>query len=383
MPARTRPDRSGEPWWAPRDGAAGTRAAGALALFGALYMVLGALLIPSSTNGSRWGLPASVAAAALLAAISAVPALAPRRVPGWSAVALVLVGVAEILALDLVTVDTSASAQVFLWWPAIYAAYHLRRAAAWAVAATCLAAQVALLLVLAGPGLVGRDTPAWAVTAAVVTAMVSGARDRQAALLEDLRAEAGQDGLTGLSTRRAFDDALARHLRQGSVGALVLVDVDRFKEVNDEHGHAAGDAVLRTVAGELRAVCRPGDVVARLGGDELAALLVHADPRPPAGPGTTCPLALAAAERFRAAVAGLRVPTPDGSPGPRLSVSVGVAGGGLPGETPEHLLARADAALYAAKRGGRNRVVAGSAPPAAPPGAPSSAPLPGRVGGGQ
>ncbi len=388
MRRRPRSAPRGAPRWAPRDGDAGTRAAGCLALVGALYMFLNAVLVPEALNGVPGGLAVTAGAAALLALLSAVPALLPRRAPTWSGTALAVVGLAEIVALNLFTRDASFSAQVFLGWPAVYAAYHLRRAAAWTVTALCLAGEVAVLLAVAGTAAVVRDTPAWVTTFAVLTWLTSTARDRQEALHARLRSEAAEDALTGLASRRAFDRALHHHLRRGTVGALLLVDVDRFKQVNDEHGHAAGDAVLRLVAAELRAVCRPEDVVARLGGDELAVLLVHAGPAA-APPGTACPVALRAAERFRAAVADLRAPTADGRPGPRLSVSVGLAGGGLPGEGPEELTARADAALYAAKRAGRDRVVAGAAPvppvlpvPAVPPVHPP-APVPGAAAGGQ
>ncbi|WP_432496493.1 GGDEF domain-containing protein [Kineococcus gypseus] len=363
---------------------ASTRAAGVLALVGALYMLLTGLLVPQALGDAPGALAAVVAAACALALVSAVPTLLPHRAPASSAAVLGLLGLAEIVVLNLHTRDVSFSGQVFLGWPALYAAYHLRRGAAWTTTALCLVAQVGVLLTLDGWDRVQQDSPAWATTFAAVTWLTSTWRDRHEALLARLRAEAAEDALTGLASRRAFDRALARHLQRGTVGALLLVDVDRFKQVNDEHGHAAGDAVLRVVADELRAVCRPGDVVARLGGDELAALLLDDAPR---APGTACPLAREAAERFRAAVAGLRAPTADGRPGPRLSVSVGLAGPGAPGEGPAALLARADAALYAAKRGGRDRVVAGPAQPSAQPSArPSAQPsalLRGGVGGAQ
>jgi len=124
---------------------------------------------------------------------------------------------------------------------------------------------------------------------------------------------------------------------------LLLIDVDRFKLYNDTHGHMAGDACLRQVAQAVaQAQHRSGDIAARYGGEELAVILPDCDG--PAG--------MLVAERLRRAVEALAMPHGNG----RVTVSIGAASLGH-GEqaTPEALLARADAALYAAKRDGRNR----------------------------
>jgi len=168
-----------------------------------------------------------------------------------------------------------------------------------------------------------------------------------------LEAMAGTDALTGLANRRRFDAAMAqewiRAARDGTALSLLVVDVDRFKAYNDRSGHAAGDACLRSLA---RAVAdagrRPSDVVARIGGDEFALLL------PTTGPAGAC----AIAELLRALVEDQTHVHPDGG---MVTVSVGVStawpapGGGGP-DTAEALYAAADAALYAAKRAGRNGV---------------------------
>ncbi len=155
------------------------------------------------------------------------------------------------------------------------------------------------------------------------------------------------DSLTGLYNQRY----LRRHLTglmetgQGRQLAVLMVDVDHFKRVNDEHGHVAGDKALRLIADALRANTRVFDSLARYGGEEFVVVM----------PGTDPGDAVAAAERLRAAVETILF---DASPGKRvgLTVSVGVCCTMGQQTTPEALLHLADIALYEAKRGGRNRV---------------------------
>ncbi|HYO08300.1 MAG TPA: GGDEF domain-containing protein, partial [Tepidisphaeraceae bacterium] len=159
-----------------------------------------------------------------------------------------------------------------------------------------------------------------------------------------LEALATEDGLTGLKNRRALEATLRaevdRALRYGSPLSLAMIDVDEFKSYNDAFGHPAGDDVLRRVAALLRGKTRSSDVVARYGGEEMAVVLVQ----------TPAPGAAAAAELLRRAV--------ERADWPRraVTISIGVASLGPGATTAETLIARADAALYASKRGGRNRV---------------------------
>jgi len=177
---------------------------------------------------------------------------------------------------------------------------------------------------------------------------LAGREAELAQLNERLRKDVRRDPLTGLRNRRALAEdlpvveALAR--RHGEPFAVALCDVDRFKAYNDGLGHLAGDQALRRLAGTVRSVLRAGDAAYRYGGEELLLVLRGADGQ----------AAAITAERVRAAVAAEALAHP-ADPAGVVTVSVGVAAGATDGAT---LLARADAALYRAKRGGRNQVVA-------------------------
>ncbi|MDA7415023.1 diguanylate cyclase [Xenophilus arseniciresistens] len=158
---------------------------------------------------------------------------------------------------------------------------------------------------------------------------------------------ARHDGLTGLANRRHFDAEIERLLAPGrspgAAVALLMIDVDHFKAYNDTHGHLAGDECLIRVAQAVRHLAvSSGGLAARFGGEELAVLL-EAHP---------CPAAVA--QEIRRAVEALRIGTA-ADPAARITVSIGIAVA-APGQGPAQLIARADGALYAAKRGGRNRI---------------------------
>jgi two-component system cell cycle response regulator len=166
--------------------------------------------------------------------------------------------------------------------------------------------------------------------------------------LEELARLARTDALTGLPNRRALEEELsraaARAARAGTPLSVLVLDVDRFKQVNDRYGHAAGDAVLAAVASRGAAALRAGDLMARIGGEEFAVLL----------PGADLERAREAAERVRAAVSA----APIAADGLSLEVTTSLGCAELEaGEAGGRgLLARADAKLYEAKRAGRNRV---------------------------
>jgi diguanylate cyclase len=167
------------------------------------------------------------------------------------------------------------------------------------------------------------------------------------------------DPLTGLANRRAFDDALEQATARAcaaSPAQLLIADIDHFKALNDAHGHHFGDAVLCITGEVLKAAVRRDTVVARLGGDEFALLLP--------GPTADYPVKIetaAIARRLCARIAQ-RPLTVRGHPErrERITLSIGLAGW-RPGESPVDWYSRADAALYAAKRGGRNQVAAATA----------------------
>jgi diguanylate cyclase (GGDEF)-like protein len=170
-------------------------------------------------------------------------------------------------------------------------------------------------------------------------------------LHETVQMQALTDELTRLYNVRHFQDRLdgeiERSSRFGTEVGLVMVDIDDFKRVNDTHGHQQGDLVLVEVARVLRELSRDIDVPARYGGEELAIVL----------PQTDVTGAEQAAERMRAAVEALRVPHLDGGEPLRVTASFGVAALPSSGTTREALVAAADAALYRAKRAGKNRVM--------------------------
>ena len=169
----------------------------------------------------------------------------------------------------------------------------------------------------------------------------------------ELSREASSDALTGLANRRAFDarleEEIERAARLRTHLALVLIDVDDFKQVNDVHGHQTGDEVLRAISQALGAVTRELDLPARIGGEEFALLL----------PGTALEDARTVAEHVRVAVSQCSVTTASGE---ELHVSASFGASEFPMcRTIDALVATADGALYEAKRGGKNCVVAATA----------------------
>jgi len=186
-------------------------------------------------------------------------------------------------------------------------------------------------------------------TLAVLCALVgymSGVRQRLSQSLRTIREMAQRDALTGVFNRHHLADTLEREIgrceRASPAFLALMVDIDHFKRINDRHGHLVGDEVLRFVAQEIRAALRKSDYVARYGGEEFVVLMSAADP-------ASSP---AACERLRARIARMVVTKLAGEP---VTVSIGGAAY-REGDTAASLLERADAALYRAKRGGRNRV---------------------------
>jgi two-component system cell cycle response regulator len=176
-------------------------------------------------------------------------------------------------------------------------------------------------------------------TAGQVSAIAALALSR-ALLLQSSLTSAATDGLTGLPNRRAFDQFAARLAAPQAPGyAVILVDIDHFKAVNDTYGHQSGDEVLLAVAAALQSAAPPASLVARYGGEEFVVVM----------PNATAAMALGAAEQLRLSVQRAAGPVP-------VTASFGIAAS--PGGQPAApVIAAADAALYQAKSEGRNRVI--------------------------
>ncbi len=183
-------------------------------------------------------------------------------------------------------------------------------------------------------------------------AVVSAETDNLRRELQQLREESRRDALTGVGNRRALDRAIDKALEEaggaGDLFSILMCDIDNFKKFNDSYGHLIGDRVLRFVARVLSNSIKGRDTAARYGGEEFAVLL----------PGTTLNNARMLADRIRREVAsGVLKDSSSGKSFGRITISIGVAKCKR-GESRDDLLSRVDKALYRAKQGGRDRVVA-------------------------
>jgi two-component system, cell cycle response regulator len=223
------------------------------------------------------------------------------------------------------------------------------------IAALCVAVLIApATLLLHGTSELVRDVPVVAAACAILFLLAIA---RLAGLVADQRRLAITDGLTSLHTRRFFEAQLALEVQRARRArlplAVIIVDIDRFKSINDRYGHPAGDRALVEVATRLRGAARAGDVLARYGGEEFALLV----------PGANATDLPGIAQRLREQVASSPIEVTTSS-WIAVTVSVGVA------SYPDHddleggLIAVADRALYAAKSSGRDRVVVGVPEPA-------------------
>jgi diguanylate cyclase (GGDEF)-like protein len=188
-----------------------------------------------------------------------------------------------------------------------------------------------------------------------VASRLSAADSDRRILQRELERLANSDGLTDLFNRHRFDQELTRQLslirRYGRPASVLVIDLDRMKAVNDALGHRAGDYVLRAVADVLRRELRTNDISARMGGDEFAVLL----------PETTPDAAAAVADRLVREIRACRIAPDDGGPAAWTTVSIGVAALD-PALPADRALSGADAAMYAAKRAGGDRVHADAGP---------------------
>lgn len=279
----------------------------------------------------------------------------------WAFVALALSNFLHVGSLDDIVVTIGnlmfVGAAVFVLLVAFIAWIRGNRAAgwfliAWSMLETCAIITAVRLLVdnaEHSERLLYYGLPLSMVAAAILVAL--GVADRlreQRAALSEAERRAQTDPLTGVLNRRSLierlDAACLRARARGLPIALLFIDLDHFKEINDSYGHAAGDACLGAIIGPIQAELRQSDVIGRYGGEEFVVILSSAD----------IIAAHPIAERIRNRVEDVRV---EGFGAPiRLTCSIGVATSDTLGVWGEHLIAQADAAVYAAKRGGRNRV---------------------------
>jgi diguanylate cyclase (GGDEF)-like protein len=225
----------------------------------------------------------------------------------------------------------------------------LRAPAAAGVTVLALLTEAIVLFTLEPPATAAMDLLFIGVLQVLITVLLVRAGDRQARLVAKLEQQAAVDALTGLVTRRVLDNALSSALSAGATThgtALIVIDVDAFKSINDVHGHPVGDEALVHLATVLSTSVRTSDaVVSRIGGDELAVVL----------PGCSTEAAVRRAEELVVVVRATPLRLSDGTE-LAMSISVGVAHAPEHAADLRHLYVAADAALYDAKRAGRDRV---------------------------
>ncbi|UQX88276.1 GGDEF domain-containing protein [Jatrophihabitans telluris] len=331
----------------PRDRSEAARTILTLSAVAAVVTSVLALVNPQSAGGRLIALAVIVPVVAVVVGAAWLLTRSERDHPiGWAVIPLLTV--VAIVSLDLLTKDVSTSAQVFLFFPALYGSSQLPRWGAVILTAASIAGDIVIAFTLLPARQATID--ATYVVAAIVTSagLLVYAEDRRAALVERLQRQAAIDPLTGLVTRRVLDQA-ARSALSGAASvygtALILLDVDKFKSVNDQYGHLAGDEVLIQLAHILLRSARSADIVSRMGGDEIALLL----------PGCSESAAIRRAEQLCSDVRAHAFMLSDGTQ-LTLSVSAGVAHAPTHATDLRPLYAAADTALYQAKRSGRDRV---------------------------
>jgi diguanylate cyclase (GGDEF)-like protein len=350
-------------WMQPRDEAAASHSLSTLSLVAGgitlIYMAGQLLSGPLGVGGPTPGVPVPTLTDVLLTVVAA----ALIMVGGWSMrrrshahrltwAAWPVGATAVIIALDLLSHDASAAAQIFLMFPALYAASQLRRPGVVVIVISLVTAEWVITFGQLPFGTALED--AGYMSAAIITtaALLTAACERQVKLVELLERQAAIDPLTGLVTRRVLDDAASAAMSGSASGtgtALIVIDVDHFKAINDTYGHPGGDAVLVQLADVLVACSRSTDVVSRLGGDEIALLL----------PGCSADALAGRADVVLTKIRGHRFEVGDGR-----FVSVTISGGLAHAPTDavdlRSLYAAADRALYRAKHLGRNQIHAAS-----------------------
>lgn len=328
----------------PRDERNAARTAAWIYLVSALVILVSNLIVPLSIGVRLRGIVLTLP----LLAFGGLLAWPRFRYKAILVALSPLIGVGFTVSLNLATHDVSAGAQVGFCLPVLFGASQLRFIGAGlaAVAAIVGDALVVWRLERNSGGLV--DVVDLSLVLVLMTGLLVQAGRRQDRLVALLESQASLDPLTGLVTRRVLDDAVRRALAKPTEtagSALILVDVDHFKSINDTYGHPVGDDALVHIAGVLSRHSRPDTVISRLGGDEIAVLLV----------GCTEVVARKRAHEFLHAIRDSPLTLPDGDE-LAISISVGCAHAPSGQSHLRELYAAADASLYEAKRAGRGRV---------------------------
>lgn len=336
-------------WMQPRDHRVAGRTASVLGLVAAAVTLVFAVGQLVGDVANMVDVVVTVIAAALIVIAGGGARLLGDAHPKvWAIWPFVAVGL--IVVLDFVSSDATLTAQVFLIFPALYAASELRRPGAVVlISAVVLAEWTVTLAMLPWDRAI---VEACYMTAAIVAtgALLTLAGERQERLVTLLERQAAIDPLTGLVTRRVLDEAASSALSGAASGegtALILIDVDNFKSINDTFGHPGGDQVLVQLAEVLVSGSRSTDVVSRLGGDEIALLL----------PGCSAEVLAARAEQILTHVRARRFRIGDGRT-VAVTVSGGIAHAPTDAVDLHTLYAAADKALYRAKELGRNQIYA-------------------------
>jgi diguanylate cyclase (GGDEF)-like protein len=313
-----------------------TIALSAVGIYGGAWAV--GLIESLLPNGDGASIVPTVAAPLVMALVAVLGPRAPRAV-------LFLLGPlgAALIAVALATAHGPGDGAVLYMWPAVWTAYFYGTRGTAFIIAWIAGAHAVALAAMSDPGSASDRWLDVVVAVLVVAVLVRILAMRNERLLDRLAAEARQDALTGLLNRRGLDERLevelARSARETTPLAVAAFDVDRFKAINDEHGHDAGDRVLVGVAGVLVAESRTVDAVARVGGDEFVVVL------PGAGIGDARAFVERACARVRSDVAF-------GPPGSARTVTLsGGASSALAPVDPAPLFDAADRSLYEAKRG--------------------------------
>jgi diguanylate cyclase (GGDEF)-like protein len=340
-------------WMQPRDYRVAKRIVSA---FASLAVVVSLVLLPLQPEQARSDplllAVAGVALAFVIAMVIAARTVDQATAPAWALCPLM--ATAAIVVIDLATHDATLTAQIFFVFPVLYAGSQLPRRGAIVVTAVALVGVTIVCAAELPLAVVISDSAYMTAALTATTVMLVQSAEAREHTMAKLAHHAATDSLTGLVTRRAFEKAtnVALTSARSSKGtSLILVDLDRFKSVNDQYGHQAGDEVLVQVSALLLDSARRGDVVSRLGGDELALLMAD------------CAFEFAE-ERAAELVTRVRSHGITLKAGHviHVTISVGLAHAPTHADDLPELYAAADLALYAAKNAGRNGMSAALAP---------------------